>query len=178
MLNLSAYPQCARILQYQRANLSEPSMNHYWAAACVASGQSDALLTEFGGFDFEDRSPANGKRLLARLEEFLTDRSPRSAGNYAFASDGLRSLLGSRGVKTSALKSEDDYWAASEILFPGHISRLGGFTSLYVQITSIPKKQRGALGRANLKHLPAEWLGKIVDRRGDLANCAAPEHAA
>lgn len=172
MLNLSAYPQCARLLHFQQTNLSDPLMTHYWAAVCVASGQSDTLLTDFGGFNFDDKSPANGKRLLARLEEFLTDRSQRSAGNFAYASEGLKALLGSRGVKTSALKSEDDYWAASEILFPGHISRLGGFTSLYVQITAIPKKQRGALGRANLRLLPVEWLGKIADRRPELSRAA------
>jgi len=168
MLNMSSYPQCARILHFQQANLNDPAMNHYWAAACVASAQSDALLTDFGGFNFDDRSPANGKKLLARMEEFLTDRSQRSAANYAFASDGLKSLLGSRGIKTSELKSEDDYWAAAEILFPGHINRLGGFSSLYVQITAIPKKLRGELGRANLRHIPKEWLGKIVERRPEL----------
>lgn len=172
MLNLSAYPQCVRILHFQGANLNDPLMTHYWAAACVASAQSDALMTEFGGFNFDDRSPANGKRLLSRLEEFLVNRSQRSAANFAFASEGLKALLGSRGVKTSALKSEDDYWAASEILFPGHINRLGGFTSLYVQIQAIPKKQRGVLGRANLRLLPAEWLGKIADRRPELSRAA------
>lgn len=173
MLDVSRYPQCARILRFQQANLNDPLMDYWHAAVCVASAQSDALMTEFGGFNFDDRSSANGRKQLARLEEYLKDRSQRAAGNYGFASEGLKALLGSRGLKTSALKSEDDYWAAAETLFPGHINRSGGFTSLYVQITAIPKKQRGALGRENLGRLPAEWLGKIVDRRPELSRTAA-----
>lgn len=173
MLNLSAYPQCERTLRFQRANLNDPLMNHYWAAACVASVQSDTLMTEFGGFNFDDRSPENGKKLMQRMETFLVERSQRAAANHAFASEGLKSLLGSRGVKTSALVSDDDYWLAAETLFPGKINRTGGMSSLYVQITAIPKKERGALGRENLSRLPSGWLGKIVDRRTELARAVA-----
>jgi hypothetical protein len=165
MLNVAAYPHCARILHYQQANLADPAMTYYWAAACVASAQSDTLMTEFGGFNFDDRSPENGKKQLVRMEAFLRDKGHQSARNHTLASEGLKALLGSRGIKTSELKSEDDYWTAAETLFPGHIKRIAGLSSLYTQITAIPKKLRGELGRANLGRIPEEWLGKIVDRR-------------
>lgn len=173
-LNLTAYPQCAQRLHFQRANLNEAGFTNYWAAACVASGLSDTLLTDFGGFDFDDRSDANGKKLLSRLEQFFADGSQRAAGNSVFASEGLKAFLGSRGVKTSELKTEDDYWTAAEILFSGRIKRTGGFSSLYLQIQSIPKKERGALGRSNVHKLPVEWLGKLVDRRPSLRSSMAP----
>ena|ERR1044072_5743685 len=158
MVSVSAYPLCAKRLGFQRANLSEPTMTKYWAAVCVAVDLMDSQLTEFGGFNFNDMSEKNGGKLLSRLEKFLGRRSKRTVANYGFASEGLKALLGSRGIKTSMLKSEDDYWTAAEILFPGRIKRDGGFSSLYVQIHSIPKKTRQALGRENLRKLPAAWL--------------------
>lgn len=169
MISLAAYPQCATRLRFQRANLNEESFTLYWAAACVAFDLSDTLLTEYGGFNFDDRSDANGKKLLARLESFLTERAQRTAANSVFASEGLKAYLGSRGVKVSMLKSENDFWLAAETLFPGKISRAGGFSSLYVQISSIPKKERQRLGHANLRNVPVEWLGKITERRAELA---------
>ena len=75
-------------------------------------------------------------------------------------------MLGSRGVKTSALKTEDDYWKAAETLFPGRIARNGGFTSLAVQIHSIPKKERKRLAAENLRSVPVEWIsGAHVHQR-------------
>lgn len=184
MLNVSAYPQCAKRLHFQRANLSDPLMKPIWAAVCVAEDFTDEDLAEFGGFNFDDYSDENGFRQLSRLEEFIVDRrrkakelenSPEFIRKAKMAesarigaSEGLKAFLGSRGVKTSALASEDDYWTASETLFPGHIKRQGGLSSLYVQIQAIPKKMRGELGRTNMRNLPPHWLGKVVDRRPDL----------
>lgn len=163
MLNVSAYPRCAKRLEFQRANLAEVGFTKYWAAVCVAFDLSDSQLTEFGGFDFDDRSDKNGGKLLSRLEKFLNERGKRTVANYAFASEGLKALLGARGVKTSMLKSEDDFWTAAEIMFPGCIKREGGFGSLYVQINTIPKKQRKRLCDANIRKLPAEWLSAQLD---------------
>lgn len=168
-LTLSPYPQCARRLQHQQVNLNEEKFNEYWAAVNVSSELSDAQMTEFGGFDFSDRSVQNGKRLLKRLEEFFVWRSQKYAKNSVLASDTLKALLGSRGVKTSALKSEDDYWKAAETLFPGRIARNGGFTSLAVQIHSIPKKERKRLGSANLRNIPSEWLSEALVHQAKLS---------
>lgn len=162
MINVSIYPQCARRLHHQQVNLNEEKFTEYWAAVNVSSELSDAQMTEFGGFDFADRSIENGKRLLKRLEDFFVWRSQKYAKNSVLASDTLKALLGSRGIKTSALKSENDYWQAAETLFPGRIARNGGFTSLAVQIHSIPKKERKRLGAANLRNMPSEWISDAL----------------
>lgn len=161
MINVSAYPLCAKKLKYQRVNLDEPTMTKFWAAVCVADDCVDEQLTDFGGFDFDDRSPANGARLLKRLEEFLVQRQQRYAKNSFRADQGLVAVLGANGVKTSMLKGENDYWTAAETLFPGHIKRNGGFTSLYVQIHSIPKKQRPKIAKANRDKLRADWRAAV-----------------
>lgn len=160
MINVSGYPLCAKRLQFQKANLSDEAMTKYWAAVCVAFDIPDVQLTQFGGFDFGDMSDKNGGALLSHLEKFLGERGKRAVANYGFASEGLKALIGARGIKTSRLKSEDDYWTAAETLFPGCIDRNGGFTSLYVQIHSIPKKKRSKLMAENLHRIPVEWLSK------------------
>lgn len=162
MINVSAYPQCAKILHFQKANLAEAGFTKYWAAVCVVSDLSDSQLTEFGGFDFKDQSDSNGSKLLSRLEKFLTHRSQRYAANSFAASEGLKALLGARGVKTSMLKSEEDYWVAAETMFPGKISRTEGITALYNQIHGIPKKERKRLGTANLKNVRRDWVSTAV----------------
>jgi len=168
MFNVSAYPRCAKRLHHQQVNLKDDKFTEYWAAVNVASELSDAQMTEFGGFDFADRSVPNGKKLLKRLEEFFVWRSQKYAKNSVLASDTLKALLGSRGIKTSALKSEDDYWKAAETLFPGRIARNGGFTSLAVQIHSIPKKERKRLAAANLRSVPADWISEASVHRAKL----------
>lgn len=167
-LNVSAYPQCAKILHFQKANLSEAGFSKYWAAVCVVSDLPDAQLTEFGGFDFKDRSDKNGAKLLSRLEEFLTKRAQRYAANSFSASEGLKALLGARGIKTTMLKSEEDYWIAAETLFPGKISRTEGITALYNQIHGIPKKERKRLGTANLKNVRADWVSDAPSHQSKL----------
>jgi hypothetical protein len=157
-LNVSAYPLCAAKLKFQRADLNDPLMTPYWAAVCVAFDIRDADLAEKGGFNFNSRTDINGKALLSGLEAILRDRSHRTVANAGFAHSGLVALLGSRGVKTSALKSEDDYWTAAETLFPGQITRNGGMTALYVQINAIPKNARKRFVLENLRKLPSEWL--------------------
>jgi hypothetical protein len=70
------------------------------------------------------------------------------------------------------LESEDDYWTAAETLFPGKITRNGGLTSLYVQIHSIPKKERQRLGTANLRNVRADWLSKASSHQSKLTSAA------
>lgn len=157
-VNLASFPQCARRLQFQRANLSEEGMNAYWAAVCLADEFTNEELSQHGGVNFNDRSEKNGRTLLAIFEQLLLARQQRRAANYAFSHDGLRSMFGARGVKTSKLSSEDDCWTVAETLFPGHIKRDGGLTSLYSQILKISKKERKRLATANLRNLPTDWL--------------------
>lgn len=172
-LNISGYPQCARILKYQFVNMSEPGFNRYWAAVNVASGLPDTQLEAFGGFDFSKRTDENGAKLLSRLEKFLRNRSQRYAKNSFQASESLRAALGARGVRTSMLTSEDDYWCAAELLFPCRIERNGGFSSLYVQISAIPKRERKALANANLRRLPKGWVSSAANHQSKLSETAA-----
>jgi hypothetical protein len=160
VIKVSAYPLCAKRLHFQNVNFSDEKFTEYWAAVNVAYDLPDTQLTDFGGFDFTDRSDKNGRKLLKRLEEFLNNRSQRYAANNFAASEGLKASLGARGVKTSMLKSDDDYWTAAATMFPGCIKRNGGLTSLYAQIHVIPKKKRQALAKENLRKLPADWLSK------------------
>ncbi|QIB36851.1 hypothetical protein G3A56_01595 [Rhizobium oryzihabitans] len=157
-LNVSAYPLCAARLKFQRADLSDKLMTHYWAAVCVAFDIRDAELAEAGGFNFESRTEENGKRLLSGLENLLMKRQQRVAANSAYASLELRASLGARGIKTSKLKTEDDYWLVAETLFAGRITRDGGLTRLYAQICNITKKERARLTAENLKKIDPDWL--------------------
>jgi len=162
-MNIAAYPQCARRLRFQNADLNDPLMNRYWAAVNVATSLSDTLLADFGGFNFDIVTDANGGKLLKRLEEFMAHRGQQAASSAFYASEGLKALLGARGVKTSMLKSENDYWTAAETLFPGKIDRNGGFVSLYVQIHSIPKKIRRSISKKRLWLLPRSWISAKVE---------------
>ena len=154
-LDVSAFPRCAKRLEWNFTQMSDPLMNEYWAAVIVADFCDDDAMEAFGGFNFDDRSPENGRQLLARLEACIAQKKHKTP-KEALPS-GLVSALGARGVKTSMLKP-DDFWTTAEILFPGRIERKGDLSSLYQQIRSIPKKDRKALATANLRNLPGQWL--------------------
>lgn len=157
-LNVSAYPLCATKLHFQRTDLNDPLMTHYWAAVCVAFDIRDAELAEVGGFNFESKTTENGKKLLSGLEKLLMQRQQRVAANSTFASLELKASLGARGIKTSMLKTEDDYWRVAETLFPGRITRDGGITKLYWQICRISKKDRARLTAENLKNVDPDFV--------------------
>lgn len=167
-LNVSAYPLCKAKLAYQYANLNDPLMTHYWAAVCVADEISDAALAKHGGFNFDDRSPENGRKLLSELEKFLVKRQQNKASSSVLASEQLKAMLGARGIKTSMMESENDYWTAAETLFPGQIKRNGGTFKLYQQILRIPKKERKRLADANLHKIKPEWLSSASSHQHKL----------
>lgn len=156
MINMSAFPLCSARLKWNSTRHDDPQMNHYWAAVIVASFCHDEALTEFGGFDFDDRSDANGIALLARLEACIKARRHKVAKMTTPVV--LAALLGSRGVKTSALKSEHDYALASEVLFSPALKRDVPFSELVDAVKTIPKHVRKANAAANLMSLPAEWV--------------------
>jgi hypothetical protein len=161
-LNLSSYPQCAKHLHFQRCRLDEQGFTAYWAAACVAEDFKDKDLTEFGGFDFDDRSDENGYRQLGRLEEFMAHRrriTKQGEDSDAFlerrrmaASDGferVKAFLGAYGVKTGKIASDDEFWAVAEVLWPGRIQKpaVATFSELLKQITAITKQARKSVFR-------------------------------
>lgn len=173
MLNLSAYPQCAKRLHFQRANLADEAMNAFWAAACVADEFTDAALVKFGGFDFDDRSEENGYRQLARLEQLMASRKAkdesaafirRQEAEQKDIRERAKALLGSNGVKVSRLVSDDEYWQAASILWPGHVSKpdVATLPEFIKQVSAIGKKVRPKMARENLKRLPARWISEKV----------------
>lgn len=158
MMSFATLPLCAARLGWNFTKFEEPAMNEYWAAVIVADFCHDEALAEYGGFNFEDRSVENGKRLLSRLEQCI--RAKKHKVQKFVPPEDLKALLGSRGVKTSELKTADDFWNAAETLFHGFIHRVSDINAIAWQIRKIDKKKRKALADANLRKLPVEWLSK------------------
>lgn len=163
---LDSYPRCKRRLDLNFTRYDDPAMSNYWAAVIVADFCQDEALTEFGGFNFDDKSAANGARLLYRLEQLLKAGKRKV---IKFVPDqALVSLLGSRGVKTSELKTADDFWRVGQTLFPGFVSRTKSIHDLAYQIRKIPKKKRKALADANFRRLPENWVSGSDAHRSKL----------
>lgn len=172
MLNLSAYPNCAARLQKQRCRFEEQGFNAYWAAACVADDFSDDVLTKAGCFDFDDRSEENGCRQLSLLERFIVERRRKAKeqeNSPAFkrrhdvdlkVRERVKAMLGSQGIKTSLLTSDDAFWTVAALLWPEHIDRpeAPSLPALVDQIAAIGKKQRPKIARANMHSVPAHLV--------------------
>ncbi|MBB3411253.1 hypothetical protein FHT87_005206 [Rhizobium sp. BK316] len=165
MLNVSAYPFCAARLKFQRCNLSEEGFTKFWAAVNVATDLDDDALTEFGGFNFDDRSDENGERLLSRLELFIRTKvagkkAKSDIGNMSSAESSVRAFLGANGVKVGKLDGIEDYWRAARILWGDRIDanpKVKDVYTLVFQLNRIPKKQRPKIARGNKSLLPNEW---------------------
>lgn len=164
MIDVSPYPMCAARLKFFRANLSEPSLTYYWAAVAIVADMSDKALKRFGGFNFSDKSEENGKRLLARLDQFIRNGLPKKAksdqGGMTPAENSVRAMLGANGIKVSKLAGVDDYWTAARALWPDHVEerpRVADIYTLNFQLQKIPKKARGKLAKANLHVVQQAW---------------------
>lgn len=164
VIDVSAYPLCAKALHFQRVNLGEAGFTKYWAAACVAAEFSDKALTD-AGLDFDDRSDANGEALLGKLEQLLAKRSGRMAeikGTLSKAKDDkasrdrIRAFLGSQGVKTGYIANDGEYWTIAATLWPGHIEKPStpSLAALLSQIDVIGRKLRSKLAKDNFSKLP------------------------
>jgi hypothetical protein len=174
MLNLSAYPQCAKRLHFQHVRLDETGFNAFWAAACVADEFKDEDLTEFGGFDFDTVTEENGYRQLGRLEQFMAHRrvvAKQNENSPAFVArqkaraavdkalfDRLKAFLGAYGLKPSAMQTDDDYWLCAMTLWPS-ITRAesAGLGSILNQIEKMTKKGRSRIARENYHKVPREF---------------------
>ncbi|XHE14049.1 hypothetical protein PCC82_04685 [Agrobacterium deltaense] len=166
MIEASTHPRCTKRLQINFTNMNDPLMNDYWAAVIVADFCDDEALEDFGGFDFDDRSAGNGRNLLDRLEVCIAQKRHRIV--RLEVPSGLVAMLGARGIKTSMLKTEGDYWSAAMTLFPGILKRKAGLYALHSQIVRIPKKERKRLADENLKKVKAEWLSSAQSHQRKL----------
>lgn len=168
MINVSGFPLCAKRLQFQRAKLNEEAMTPYWAAVCVAFDIDDEKLVEFGGFDFNDMSEDNGRKLLGRLEQFIAaglsaKKAKTDTGGITAAEISVRAFLGANGVKVSKLSGIDDYWTAAYALWSDEIEvkpKVRDAYTLVFQINRIAKKQRSRLARANYLNLAEDWRAR------------------
>lgn len=84
--------------------------------------------------------------------------------------NSLVAILGVYGVRTSALKVENDYWHAASKLFPGTTDRFEGATldDLQKQLKDIPKNERRRLGCANLRNLRGDWVSTAAIHQAKL----------
>jgi len=168
MINVAGFPLCAKRLQFQRAKLNEVGMTSYWAAVCVASDIDDEKLVAFGGFDFNDMSEDNGRKLLGRLEQFISagldaKKAKSDTGSLTAAEMSVRAFLGANGVKVSKLSGIDDYWTAARALWGDKIEaspKVRDAYTLAFQINRIVKKQRSRLARENYSNLAEEWRAR------------------
>lgn len=168
-VNVSAFPFCAKRLEWNYTDLKDPAMTKYWAAVVVAEPLDDAELAKFGGFDFSDMSDENGSKLLGRLEQFLCQHNGKKAlsdhGGMSTAEASVRAFLGANGVKVSKLGGLEDYWTAATTLWPGLIEtkpRIKDIYTLRFQLDRIPRKQRPKVARSNLRNLPAPWNARTA----------------
>lgn len=173
-LDLSAYPQCAKRLHFQRCRMDDKGFNAFWAAACVAEDFTDEDLTEFGGFDFDTKTEENGYRQLGRLEQFMAHRRAVAKQNenspaflakqkvrFAFdkaSFDRLKAFLGAYGLKPSTMQTDDDYWLCAMTLWPS-ITRSEGWDIGFIlsQIEKMAKKERSRIARENYHKVPREF---------------------
>lgn len=165
MMHLAAFPRCAAYLKGMQVRLDDASMTNYFGAVILSEKWTDAQLVEAGGVDFSTR---DGDALLSRFEALL--RAPAVTVRQVVAANTerdraqLQAYLGSRGVKTSALKSDDDYLKAVHVLWPFIDCRIS-VDRLHLQLASMSKKVR-AQANSNLKKLPPEW---VISAKGGAA---------
>lgn len=153
-LNWSKLRNCAERIKWSRTK--QDDIDAYTAAVLVASYCHDDALTEFGGFDFDDRSEANGIRLLMRLEAcIVAGRHKDKRGDFP---NSLVSMIGARGIRTSELRCKADYVLAAQAMFAPAIGEDVRFDGLEAAIKAMPKRQRKDLADRNVAHLPADWV--------------------
>jgi len=176
LLDISAYPNCAKRLHFQRVNLDEKGFGAFWAAACVAEDFADEALTEYGGFNFDDRSEENGYRQLDRLEEFMryrrqlakeNENSPAYERRYnpvrSVERERIKSIIGScAGIKSGKIASDDELWAVAAALWPDHIVKpaVPKLSDLVSQIDAMSKDERRVpreIRRLLPSHLRSGW---------------------
>jgi hypothetical protein len=158
--NPERFPRCTAYLKGMGCRFTDSAWNNYWAAVLLADTFNDKELLAVG----VDYNLLNGSELLRRLESLFSGPRSRVAcyGSKAkremdSRAPELVAYLGSRGVKTSALKSDDDFVKAARILWP-FMDKAIRYDQLLGQIMSMSKKTRRT-ANANLGKLPPDWRG-------------------
>lgn len=148
-MNLAAYPRSSAYLAGMGIRPDrDPGLNEYWAAVIVADAALSDLDIERAGLCFDGKvRGVDGAALLAKVETAMRSQvsePKRKDKTVPVVSDSLQAYLGARGVKTSLLKAEDDWWSCAIAMWPERIQRHEGasLADLMGQIQAMTKKQR------------------------------------
>jgi hypothetical protein len=151
---IERFPRCKAYLKAMGCKFLDSNWNNYWAAVLLADAFDDGDLIEAG----IDYSTMQGSKLLSILESlFSVKREKAAAKVQKMRSAELVAYLGSRGVKTSALKNDDDFVKAALILWP-FIDKQIRYDQLLGQLMGMSKKTRRRANE-NLHNLPPDWRG-------------------
>lgn len=155
-MSVHAYPRCASYLAAMGVKLDDRSMTDYWFAVILGDRLSEGALKR-AGVDFSNREDTG---ILGRIEAALTSRKvKRQKQDHGLSRadfESLKAFFGSRGVKASRLKSDEDFWIAAHCMWPSHFRAglKGDLRPLHQVLKSMTKKERRT---ADLSRLPAEW---------------------
>ena len=155
----ATYPRCTAYLRGMGIKHDAAGMTPLWCAVSVADAAFKDEELAGAGISFTGRErQEDGIELLGRLEALFRTRPAKKL--YAKkgkpeASDSLRAFLGSRGVKTSLLLTDDHFWTVAMAMWPA-IERGQGATlsDLTNQLRGMTKKQRKSARR---EAIPAEF---------------------
>tara|TARA_R100000365_G_C2748614_1_gene80773 strand:- start:15754 stop:16236 length:483 start_codon:yes stop_codon:yes gene_type:complete len=155
----ASFPRSAAYLRGMGVTAGDYGMTPLWCAVMVADAAFKDEELAGAGISFTGRErQEDGTELLGRLEALFSTRKPTAIYAPKAARedmDSLRAFLGSRGVKTSHLETDDHYWRVAKAMWPA-IRRGQGATlsDLTNQLRGMTKNQRKAAKR---HAIPAEF---------------------
>lgn len=166
MMALHDFPRCSAYLKAMRFRLDDPAMTDYGWAVALSENWTDEFLVKDGRVDF---ATMGGSAILTEFERLFQQgtatggkHAQRNARRYGLSPtdmDSLRAFFGSRGVKASTLRTDDDFWTVAHILWPLKFAdgERGALRHMLNVLRSMTKKQRAA-ARANVVNVPARYL--------------------
>lgn len=90
----------------------------------------------------------------------------------------LNALLGTYGVKTSRLMSNQDYFVCADALWPGITIRATTLAELQAAIKRMSMRERRGLAKANIHRIPNLFLSHADKHERALSRALEKERAA
>jgi len=155
MISISSYPRCrGYLLGMEKRALENAAMTPYFVAVTLADAWDDEVLAASGLVNFWTMDTG---QLLDGFETLLARGGPKRVTLPEAPSMRLVGFLGSRGVKTSALKSRDDYFRVAGILWGLDSNLVKSYRDLERMIAGMSKRQRKR-ATDNLRKVPVQFL--------------------
>jgi hypothetical protein len=161
MMALHDFPRCAAYLKAMRFRLDDEAMTDYGWAVALSENWTDEFLVADGRVNFDTM---DGAAILTEFERLFREGQATGGKGEAHGlshpdMEALKAYFGSRGIKASRLKSDDDFWIVAHILWPSHVgeSQRGPLRSLLTIIRGMSKKERQT-ARGRVQHVPARYL--------------------